>query len=443
MTTANWVDTTMDGVAWAKTCGEDRPERPALEGEAEADLVIVGAGFLGTMTALRAAQAGLKVLVLEGGRVASGASGRNGGYVVPHFPGAVSPQMVEGYLGREKGRKLCELVMSGPNRLAEIVKHYQIRSDYLQNGWLQPAHDEVALGKTRAIYEQWKSLGAPVSWLDAGEVAAELGAGGYLGGWRNPEGAVINPMGQSLGFARAAEAEGAVIHEHSRVESIVQDPGQKAVVRGENFRVTAGKVLIATNAYTDDLLPELRKTVIPVRLWHTTTKPLSPELRKTILPNNACFTDLRKSGGFGRLDIEGRLVSGGSCLGVARDAKGYGLAHARARINALYPALRGQPLEFDSYWEGYVAVTDNYLPHMQRLRPDVFSVIGFGTRGVNLAPNLGLLLGDFFGGKLGLADIPLEQVDGVRKIAAHGIKSAVAQQIFPYYKFRDRKSFVV
>lgn len=443
MSTANWIDTTMKGVVWAETCGEGRPERPSLQGDADCDLAVVGAGFLGSMTALRAAQAGLKVLVLEGGRVGSGASGRNGGFVVPHFPGAVSPQMVEGYLGKTKGHKLCELVMTGPNRLAEIVEQYQIRSDYRQNGWLQPAHDEAAQTKTRAIHDQWKALGAPVQWLNAADIADELGATGYLGGWRNPEGGVINAMGQVLGFARAAEAEGAVIYENSRVNSIAQKDGEKAILKGEGFRVAAAKVLIATNAYTDDLLPDLSKTVIPVRLWHATTTPLSPELQKVVIPNNACFTDLRKSGGFGRRDVQGRLVSGGSCLGVARDARKYGLAHARTRIQALFPALRGRQLEFDSYWEGYVAVTDNYLPHLQRLRPDVFSVIGFGTRGVNLAPNLGLVLGAFFGGDIGLDDIPLELVEGVRKIRAHGVKSAVAQQIFPYYKFRDRKSFTI
>ena len=111
MTMASPIDTTLQGVVWKKTLEEEVLDHPHLRGEEVADLVVVGAGFCGLNIALHAAKAGLNVILLEAGRVGGGASGRNGGYNVPHFPGALAPSAVEKILGPKKGRALAELVV--------------------------------------------------------------------------------------------------------------------------------------------------------------------------------------------------------------------------------------------------------------------------------------------------------------------------------------------
>ncbi|AHI26312.1 FAD dependent oxidoreductase [Komagataeibacter xylinus E25] len=442
MLTEKWIDTSMKGVAWTRTCKEKRIVRGALGQDETADLVVVGGGFCGLTTAITAAKAGLKVIVLEGGIVGVGASGRTGGYAVPNHPHGLTPAQVEKHLGSRKGQAFNALVADGPNHVADLVRTYGIQSDYLQNGWTLPAHSKKSLAKVRTAYEEWKAFGAPIEWLDRQQVADETGASGYIAGWKSPTGAVVNPFAHSQGLARAAEQEGARIYEGTRVTGVDQQaPGQVVVtarVGGVSRHVRAGKVMIATNAYTDDLVPKLSKSIITLYLYTCATRPLPPELLKTVIPNKNCFTDLRDATGFGRLDVEGRLIAGGAVFVSAFNSRKYGLKYSRQKILSLFPQCKGYDIGFEDYWEGYNCITEAYLPHIQRLNPDVFSLLGCSTRGVSLMQNLGLLMGEFFGGKRELDQIPVELVEGVRTIWMQGVKTEIGRNIFPLFRLNDR-----
>ncbi len=203
-------------------------------------------------------------------------------------------------------------------------------------------------------------------------------------------------------------------------------------------RLAARKVLFATNGYTDGIVADEDRSVVPVQLYHVATTPLPAAVRRRVNPGEGCFTDLRKSGGFGRYDIEGRLISGGAVFAGA--PPGYGAAHARKRMAELFPALGGHPEEIaiDTYWEGWCAVTESFLPRFQILGPNVYSVGGFSTRGVALAQNIGRLVGEFLAETRGLDELPLATTDGVHRIPWQRVKSAAARVIFPVYQGMDR-----
>lgn len=430
------IDSKLEGVVWKRTLKETVVSYPRLAGEESADLVVVGAGFCGLNTALHAAKAGLNVVLLEAGIVGNGASGRNGGYNVPHFPGPITPSAVEGAIGRKKGHALSELVLGGAEAVFRQIDAYQINCSAVQHGWIQPAHSDASMAKVRKVYDEWKAWGADVTWLAPGDLSAELGAAGYIGGWFNPTGGTVNPYGLVIGLGRAATQQGVRIFEHSPVDGI-ENAAEGPVVKVGPNRVKAKRVIVATNAYTGDFLPQVQRSVVPVYLYHASTKPLRPELRKSILPNNLCFTDLRKSGGFGRLDDAGRLISGGAVFAFG-DKRAYGIAHAKKRMRELFPQLTEADAEFEDYWEGYCAVTDNYLPHVQRLGKDVFSVVGFSTRGVNLAQNLGRVMGEFAAGKRGLDDVPVAVLEQRHDISMWPLKVRAARLVFPLYQAKDR-----
>ncbi len=242
--------------------------------------------------------------------------------------------------------------------------------------------------------------------------------------------------GLAIGLGRAADQSGVKIFEHSPATKIEEDAGGVIVHSGQN-RVHAKTALVTTNAYTGDFLPQVQRSVIPVYLYHATTRPLRPELRRQILKTGLCFTDTRKSGGFGRLDPEGRLIPGGAVFAFG-DKRAYGERHARSRLKLLFPQLTDEDTVLDSYWEGYCAVTDSYLPHMQRLGRSVFSVVGFSTRGVNLAQNLGRVVGEFAAGKRRMEDIPVELVEQRKDVVHWSIKARAARLVFPFYKAKDR-----
>jgi glycine/D-amino acid oxidase-like deaminating enzyme len=246
----------------------------------------------------------------------------------------------------------------------------------------------------------------------------------------------VNPYGLAIGLGRVADQLGVRIFEHSPVDGIAENADGVMVSNGAN-RIKAKMAIIATNAYTGDFLPQVQRSVIPVYLYHVATRPLSEELRATILKTRSCFSDLRKSGGFARLDPDGRLISGGAVFALGNQ-RGYGQRHARNRLRLIFPQLKNEDVVFDNYWEGYCAVTENFLPNMQRVSPNVFSVGGFSTRGVNLAQNLGRVVGEFAAGRRRLEDIPVQIVEKRRDVSFWPVKARAARLIFPFYQFKDR-----
>ncbi|TIX94621.1 MAG: FAD-binding oxidoreductase, partial [Mesorhizobium sp.] len=123
-----------------------------------------------------------------------------------------------------------------------------IECDADQSGWIQPAHSQAALEKTRSRAEQWARRGRATVTLDRQETEDLTGIRGYPGGWMDPSGGVLNPVEYARGLADAAEKAGARIFEHTRVASIDRN-GDGWALKTESGSVCAGKVLIATNAY--------------------------------------------------------------------------------------------------------------------------------------------------------------------------------------------------
>lgn len=292
--------------------------------------------------------------------------------------------------------------------------------------------------KMRKVFLDWQAFGADISWHSGDDISEMLGARGYVAGWSNKSGGTINPYGLAIGLARVAAKLGVEIFQNSPVTSIEETKSGVIVSSGKG-KVTATTVIFAVNAYAGDFLPSVQRSAVPVLMNQIITKPLRTELRETILKTEVCFSDLRKSGGFGRLDPDGRLVTGGAAFALA-GKRWYGEKHARSRLHLLFPQLQESDLQFDGYWEGYCAITDSQLPHMQRLSSNVFSVSGFSGRGVNLAQNLGRIVGEFAAGVRSLDDVPIEVIEGRKDVSYWPIKVRGASIIFPFYQMKDRLS---
>lgn len=425
-------DSEMSGVYWAATSKEAPVEDTSTGLPDEFDLAVVGAGFCGLSVALSAARAGLSVLLLEAGRIGCGASGRNGGLAVPHFPGAMLPGRVEAMLGKHRAGRLFDLVRRGPSVVFDQIREYGIECDGEQNGWVQPAHSEKSLGLVRKVFDEWIARGSKATWLDRAALHERIGAAGYLGGWLDETGGTVNPYALALGLGHAAQHLGVHIRQHIPVQTIRRN-GSIKVLRAGGKEFRAQKVVITTNAYTPDLYPALSRTIIPVRLFHTFTRPLTTEERKTVLPGGDAFTDLRKSGGFARLDATGRLLSGGAVLTLG-NGKPYSVSHSRRRIAELFPQLKG--IEIESYWEGYCALSQTFLPSIHELDKGVYSVLGFSTRGVALAQTLGREVGKFLSGSLAEADLPIG-VTALNTVPFQRSKTFLGGFAFPVYQARD------
>jgi glycine/D-amino acid oxidase-like deaminating enzyme len=370
---------------WSATANP-APETPPLHGEIRVDAAIVGAGFTGLSAALHAAEAGLSVAVIEAQHPGWGASGRNGGQVIPGLK--EDPDAVERIYGPVFGPRAVEASGAGPDLVFDLIRRHAITCDAVRSGWIQPAHDAQALEVSRARAAQWRRRGAPVENLDRAQVDALLGGGDYVGGLIDRRGGGVHPLNYALGLARAAQAAGATVHGQTPAAALRAE-GDGWVIETPGGRVRARRVALCTNGYSGPVHGRLRRNVIPVRSAQVATVPLSDNIRRSILPGGQVASDTRRLLSYYRLDAHGRLLMGGR--GAYSDSGFRAQADMlRRRAEAMFPQI-GQP-DWSFVWGGFVALTMDHMPHFMEPEPGLHAAVGFNGRGVAFATMLGRIL---------------------------------------------------
>ena len=194
---------------WKHTAPE-MAENPPLADDLNVDVTVIGAGFTGLRAALALAEAGLSVVVLDGGDVGWGASGRNGGQVNPMLP-FNSPQQIKTLVGDRIFEALAEQSLNSADEVFDLINTYQIDCQARQNGWLRVHHSKAAQQKATADIANWNAIGAEMRIADAEEVTALSGTQAYRTGTVNPRGGALHPLMFVRGLASAALARGARI----------------------------------------------------------------------------------------------------------------------------------------------------------------------------------------------------------------------------------------
>ncbi|HLI12075.1 MAG TPA: FAD-binding oxidoreductase [Alphaproteobacteria bacterium] len=401
----------------------------ALEGETRADAVVIGGGFTGLSASLHLAEAGAEVALLEAAEIGWGASGRNGGQVIPGLKH--DPDVLEAMFGPDLGPRLVKTVGGAADLVFSLVEQHGIACDAVRKGWIQPAHTARALETVRRRAESWSRYGADVAQLSRDEVRRLVGAEGYLGGWIDRRGGGIQPLSYARGLAKTAAGKGVRLYERS--------PALRAERTGNGWRIAtprgaviADAVVIGTNGYTDGLWPGLRRSVMPVYSFQIATRPLSDNLRRTILPEGQVASDTRRLLLYYRLDAQGRLLMGGR--GPFKETPGpEDAARLRQAVRRLFPQLDGIAWEF--HWSGRVALTADHLPHLHELAPGVHAGLGFNGRGVAMGTMMGRFLAARALGKE-QAEIAFP-ITPLKRIPLHGFYRLPVRLMTGYYRLRD------
>src|SRR5262245_20805583 len=195
------------------------PDCPILNGTVEADVCIVGAGYIGVSTALNLAERGYSVVVLEAARIGWGASGRNGGQICSGY----SPSMrkIAGWVGVDDARRLWDMAEEAKTIIRERVVRHTISCD-LKPGYLlgavMPRHCDDFNAELDLLRERHGYSEARLVSRD--EIRSMVATDIYHGGIYDAGGGHLHPLNYNLGIARAAMAAGATIFEGSRVERI-------------------------------------------------------------------------------------------------------------------------------------------------------------------------------------------------------------------------------
>lgn len=370
---------------WAATAAPG-PPLSALPGAMRTEFVIVGAGYTGLAAALHLSEVGREVMVLEAAQVGERASGLNGGQVIPGVKH--DPDALEALLGSQRGPRLVALIGAAPDRVFELIRRHRIDCAATRAGWLQPATSETALRTIQTRVAQWRARGADVSLLSQSEMARMTGSQRYVGGWIDRRGGTVQPLAYVRGLARAALSAGTRIYTGTPVLSLERRAGawHCDTPHGE---VSAAQVILATNAYTDALVPTLRRSVVPVPSFQVATEPLPDALRAAILPGGQAASDTWHLLRYFRLDASGRLVMGTRGSFAAAPVEVMARHHYRA-VREIYPQLAG--LRYEYHWGGLVAMTRDHLPHLHEIAPGLLAGLGYNGRGVAMATVMGGML---------------------------------------------------
>jgi glycine/D-amino acid oxidase-like deaminating enzyme len=414
---------------WTATAAP-APSTPPPPASRRADVAIVGAGFTGLTAALHLAEQGIDTVVLDAAPLGGGASGRTGGQVIAGLKH--DPDELEAMFGGERGARVVELVGNAADELFALVDRYKIDCVPVRAGWVQLAHSAEMLATVHRRAEQWQRRGAPVVLLDRRGTAELVGTDVYHGGWLDRRGGPVQPLSLTRGLARAALAAGAAVHADTRVTRLERPSARWRVRTATGATIDAERVVLATNGYTDDLWPRLRRTVIAANSFQIATRPLPDELRRSVLPGGPVASDTRRLLRYFRLDPAGRLVMGGR--GRFREPRGAAdFRHVERSIAQLFPRLAGVEIEFR--WAGRVALTRDHLPHLHEPAPGVLACLGYNGRGVALATSMGRYIAEY------IADparhpLPLP-VTPIEPIPLHGMHRAYVSALAAWYRLSD------
>lgn len=385
---------------WERSAPPAPPTIP-LEGDRIADVVVVGAGFTGLSAALHLAEAGASVAVLEGVEIGFGGSGRNVGLVNAGM--WVMPEDLPRALGEVHGNRLLDQLGNAPSVVFDLVEKHGMACEVERSGTLHCAVGVKGLDELKERARQWQARGAPVHLLDAEETARKVGTGAYAGALLDLRAGTIQPLAYARGLAAAAIKAGAAIHTESPVIG-AQDEGDGWRLRTPRGSVRAKWVVVATNAYTSDVWPQIRAELVHLPYFNLATKPLGDNLRKTILPERQGVWDTKEILSSFRFDRQGRLIFGS--VGALR---GPGASiHAnwgRRALKKLFPDLGEVAFEYE--WYGKIGMTDNNLPKFHRLGRNVVSFSGYNGRGIAPGTVFGRTLARLVLGEIAEADLPL------------------------------------
>jgi glycine/D-amino acid oxidase-like deaminating enzyme len=283
-----------------------RPDHPRLRGEHAADVVIVGGGLTGCATAYACAAAGLRPLVVEGGRLGFGSAGRSAGLLLPD-PGVLFRDIVSAH-GLRAARRIAEGYRKAATDGAATLRRLNIRCDMLPcDDVLVAIRDgEKELRRERDARER---AGLDARWLTGPSARAAL-ALDAVGAIKHGSGVSFDPYRACLGLASAARSRGATFFERSPVNKI--RVGRKQVdVIVDGGLVYADTVIVTTGVATAEFKP-LRRHFKRRETYLVLTEPLPASMRKQLGAATVTMRDMASPRHRLRRTKDGRLLIAGA-----------------------------------------------------------------------------------------------------------------------------------
>lgn len=355
---------------------EEHPVFPALSGQLDTEVCIIGAGFAGLATALGLIERGQpNVIVVEAQDIGHGASGRNGGFVFGGF--SLGCRALLAQLGPERARHLYGLTLKAVETIRARIARYRIACDATEAGvilanWFD---DDRILAETRAFMARefdtdWQPIGR-----DA--LREQLKSDRYFGGLLESNAFHFHPLKYAMGLARTIANQGGKLFTHSPAQRIEAE-GAGFVVHTPNGIVRARQVVVCCGGYIERFMPSLSRAVLPIATYVMATEPLGERLASAMATRAAVY-DTRFAFDYYRPLPDTRLLWGGRISIRERNPEQIRALLYRDLLK-VYPQLEG--IDIDHAWGGLMSYAQHQMPQLGQLPNRIWYAMGFGGHGV-------------------------------------------------------------
>lgn len=352
----------------------ERQPRPALSGQSEADVVIIGAGYTGfaAASAWQQARPEDRIKILEADQVGEGSPGRNSGFMLEiALANDARPEELE------RMEKLNALSRQTMALLRERVERLGIDCQLERSGTYRAARSTIGQRALSQYEEFLKAAGLSYQTLNGSQLAERIGTRYYTQGIYSPDCYLVQPAALIVGLADSLEA-GIELHEHSPATQIVPD-GKKWRVTTPEGEVTAEQVILANNAFSRALGADSSR-LTAIYTYAAITDPLPQPERQRIAETTWGLLPAHRLGCTLRTTVDGRLMIR-SRYSYEREADNARIeAELKASLEARYPELT--PVRFDKVWGGTTGLTHNGAPLWGEIQPGLYVSAGCNGGGI-------------------------------------------------------------
>lgn len=368
--------------------------QPAVSGEVTCDVAVIGGGVGGMGTALRLAERGQDVALIEAEFCGYGSSSRNGGHI-SGAPGGDLRMLKLLYPTKMKGMVL--LADHAAEYLQGKIRDLEIDCDYVPNGLSFAAISPLQMKRTKTCAKILRHAGG------RGQVgtAEELGIPrAFVGGMREGVGGMLNPGKLSRGLRAALLASPATVYEQSKVTDVRREDA-KVVITTRAGTVVANKVVLSTNAYSGEWDITPKRLSVPAWIIEVETEPIDPARiealgwtsRTGVLSQHQIMEHFRVTERNTMVFGVRRLERGMSYPLPQDKAPDPGLVQELAdAFHTRFPSLAD--VKVTQAWGGWIAITSSWVSLAGKLADNVYYSCCCNGHGLAQAPYVGSLIAD-------------------------------------------------
>ncbi|WP_440617394.1 NAD(P)/FAD-dependent oxidoreductase [Cysteiniphilum sp. 6C5] len=365
------------------------PNHKRLVNNCKCDVLVIGAGLLGSSAAMHLAESGVDVILIDQDQIGVNASGRNGGQLTPGLARWEACNMLQEFSLDEAKRLWHFTARESFDTIKEIIQKYDLEVDYVQ-GHLTAAIHQGHMDALKTAMKSRAKLGDnSAKIISQQNLKKHVDSDLYYGGLLDCIGGHIHPLALNLGLVYALLKHGGKVYENTKALNIDQIKG-KVVVETEGGKITANKVVIATHVSTFEILKQEGRAAIPFYSYVSVTEPLPIAVEK-LIPSNVAVYDTSLQIDYFRQVRGNRVLFGGSGSG-SRWALDKALDYLQQRVTTVFPQLGDVKLDY--CWSGTTDLTVKGPTAAYNISDKIYSVFGWSGHGVAQTVRIGKAICD-------------------------------------------------